>query len=118
MQNILKENIGSAKDAFSSAIIYFQKIKKEENKKKINTRLIQHFQQMLKAKRFDIFNGFIDILVRNKMNDERELLDTLIIANNYFLNNKDAEILDRLNPEVRDIVEEIIKSTEEDKAKE
>ena len=47
------------------------------------------------------------------LHEEVHLLSPLAIACEYWQKGEDAKILDRLNPELREVVEDIIKRSEE-----
>jgi len=60
-----------------------------------------------------ICQEFLDMMRARGMEGELAVLEPYVRAVEYWQKGRDAEVLDRLNPEVREIVEEIIRRGEE-----
>ena len=103
------ENIGNARDFFKTAIDYYP----ESNKEQANKVLIEFFADIITEKTADFCDELLGILSEKNMEEELMRLVPFASAIEYWKKNKDKEVLDRLNPEVREIVEKIIKGKRE-----
>ena len=66
--------------------------------------------EVLSRQRVQFYEGILVLLHERGLKDEAELLTPFTIAAEYWENGDDAEVLDRLNPEVRKLVEQIIEA--------
>lgn len=112
-RNVLGTNAGVAKETFASALKYLLRVKQEELRKITGEVLIDYFRKIVSEKRFGIVKELLSMAQEKGLKDEVALLQPFVTANLYWEKGRDAEVLDRLNPEVREIVEEIIKRADE-----
>ncbi len=104
--DIQKENWGSAKEDFASSIEIQEKLTNET----VQKSLLNFFNSFISPNRIDLFEQFIQILKEHKSEETLEFLNPFIIVNQYWKQNNDQEVIDRLNPEVREIVEQILEN--------
>jgi hypothetical protein len=104
-RSIAENNWGDAGRAFSSALDWLHKAHLEKRR----TELVLFFQQSLREKTAEQCKALLDDLATGGFDAEAELLNPFREAVNYWTSGKNEEVLDRLNPEMRKLVEEIIR---------
>ncbi len=107
--NIKENNLEDAKNKFSELLKYYQKYKNIGDKNEI---LISLFHSTLTKDNFIFISDLFKEIKKYELKNEDQLLEPYRIAVEYFKSDKDQEIIDRLNPEVRETVENIIKEAE------
>ena len=70
--------------------------------------LIIYLMTFILRENYSSFYEFYNVL-KEKSPEDAVFLSPMVIACQYFLKGKDANVLDRLNPELRELVEIIIK---------
>jgi hypothetical protein len=102
---IQADNRGHARSSFESALDRLPravpKLAQEE--------LVGFFRGMVGVQTADLCAEFFATMKARDMRDELELLTPFAMAVEYWQKGEDEEVLDRLNPEVRRIVEAIIR---------
>ena len=77
--------------------------------------MLQLFNTFLVKDNVNIYFELEKILHEQQDEDELKLLFPIAKVYEYWQSNEDAEVLDRLNPEVREVVEDILKNVESKK---
>ena len=108
---IKEKNMGSVKKTFIKYLSYKKYIAKE----KWSEYLIDLFGSFLGRENIEIYFELERILRKQGNEDDLKLLFPIAKAFEYWSKNEDAEVLDRLNPEVREVVEDILKKAENKK---
>ena len=109
LDHIDQRNVGEANVHFRRAL----ESKSELDSKVWWHRLVEFFGNFVSKQHAGLFFDFYDILKEKTLEEEVRLLSPFAIACEYWEKNEDAEVLDRLNPEWREVVEDIIKKSEE-----
>jgi Flp pilus assembly protein TadD len=112
-RNISEGNDAAGLHAFSSAIGHLYEVGAEPIRKDAASAIVDYFRKIVSKMRVGLFKDLIGILSNSGAKDELMLLEPFIIANNFWETGEDSEVLDRLNPEMREIVEEIIRKAGE-----
>ncbi len=99
------ENLGDARELFTDALDYLPKAHIKSSRK----ALVRFFSAVLTERTAPFCAQLFDAMREQNMENELNLLAAFVTATDYWLKGKDEEVLDRLNPEVREIVEDIIK---------
>jgi tetratricopeptide (TPR) repeat protein len=107
LEHMTLKNIGEVHGLFEKALA----LKSQLDEKNWNERLLKFFKDFISKENTIYFYELYNILNEKSFEEEVELLSPFAIASEYWQKNEDAEVLDRLNPEVREIVEEIIKKS-------
>ena len=110
-ENALKDNnVGNSKSNFEEALECMNNIEEEGTRMDAYRFFTNYFRGIsIKSNSREIIE-LISILEKRKLRDIKEILEPFNIAATYWIKKNDPEILDRLNPEVREIVEKIIGS--------
>ena len=112
-RNISEGNDAAGLHAFSSAIGYLYEVGAEPIRKDAANSIVEYFRKIVSKMRVGLFKDLIAALNNAGAKDELLLLEPFIIANKFWETGEDREVLDRLNPEMREIVEEIIRKADE-----
>lgn len=72
------------------------------------------FTRLLRLMKVGVCSQFLEEMGDRDMKKELGVLEPIVKTVEYFHSGRDAEILDRLNPEIREIVEEIIRKVEQE----
>lgn len=75
--------------------------------------IVAFFKLVSKNVNSSICSKLLELMIERKMQDELLLVGPFLLAVDYWQNGRNAEILDQLNPEIREVVEEIIRRGEE-----
>jgi hypothetical protein len=102
--SIEADNRGDAGRAFSSALEWLHRADVERRRRE----LMLFFRKALREKTAGLCKMMLDELAAGSFDEEVELLAPFREAVNYWTSGKNAEILDRLNPELRKLAEAII----------
>ncbi len=113
VQEIKSQNLGQVKKIFKKFLLHKSSIKKED----WHNSLLRLFNGFLAKDNVNIYFELEKILREQKAEDELKLLYPISKVYEYWQSNEDAEVLDRLNPEVREVVEDILKNVESKKNK-
>ena len=106
---VLSENRGNAVKTFNRGLEYLEMVYSEKLSESINKFLIQYFDIIISQKNSELVNELLSKLLQKGLKNEYEFLEPYRIAAEYWLKDKDRElVLDILNPEVREIVQKII----------
>jgi len=105
---IHNSNIGEVKNIFLKLLSYKNFIETS----KWSEYLLDLVKAFLSKNNLDIYKQLEKILQDKKLDDELKLLLPITKVYEYWSKQEDAEVLDRLNPEVREVVEDILKSVE------
>jgi tetratricopeptide (TPR) repeat protein len=99
-----RENRGHARRQFDDALDYIPRAKSEL----VRTELVNFFRGMAKEKTAGLCGEFLDAMRQRDLKDEVDTLEPFAIAVRYWQEGKNEEVLDRLNPELRELVAEIV----------
>jgi len=105
---VKQKNHGKFKDYFRRALVLKTCFTDDD----WNQRLVKLVHSFFSKENMNFFNEIIEILKNKKFEEAITLLQPYTIASEYWLNNGDNEVLERLNPELREMVEAIIKKSE------
>jgi len=106
---VLSENRGNAVKTFISGLDYLAIIDDKQLTESIYKIFLQYFDIIISQKNAELVRELLSELLQKGFKNEYEFFEPYQIAANYWLKEKDRElVLDTLNPEVREIVEEII----------
>jgi tetratricopeptide (TPR) repeat protein len=108
---IAQNDTGQAIGRFREVLEY----KSQLEEKAWRERLLLFFDKVVSERNVPVFFELYDSLIEKSLEEEIELLRPFAIACEYWRKNEDAEVLDRLNPEVREVVEDIIRKSGEQK---
>lgn len=103
--SIAADNRGDALRIFSSVLGWLHRAEVERQSKE----LVLFFRYALFEKTASLCKALLDDLATGGFDAEAELLNPFREAVNYWTSGKNKEVLDRLNPEMRKLVEEIIR---------
>ena len=103
-RSIAVDNRGDAGRAFSSVIEWLHRAAIERRLR----ALVIFFRDALQEKTAELCKALLDDLAAGGFTEEVELLAPFREAVDYWTSGRNAEILDRLNPELRKLVEAII----------
>lgn len=98
------ENYGDTKEIFDEIIEYIPQIRIDL----VQRVLVLFFTDSLDKNTADVCSELLLKIQKKSFFNEEEFLLPFQYAIDYWLNNNNEEILDRLNPELREIVEQII----------
>ncbi|MBI1924123.1 AAA family ATPase [Candidatus Poribacteria bacterium] len=101
------ENLGDARHLFNAALDVLPQAEPE----RAHEDLVTFFRRVVREERADFCGALLDAMRARGRERELGVLEPFAIAIQYWKSGKDAEILDRLNPEVRQLVEAIIHGT-------
>ncbi|HIE53476.1 MAG TPA: hypothetical protein EYP85_17120 [Armatimonadetes bacterium] len=99
------QNWGTAREAFHTAL----EQAREVERRKWWAALVNYFRAILGEETAAQVGELLTLLEREGFTDEVELLAPFRYAVEYWRRGRDMEVLDRLNPEVRTVVEDIVK---------
>jgi tetratricopeptide (TPR) repeat protein len=105
---VQQKNRGQFKDYFHHIInlkTYFTDIE-------WNRRLVALINDFFLKENTPFFDEILGILKKKKLQEEIGLLQPYAIACEYWQKDEDAEVLEKLNPELREMVETIINKSE------
>jgi hypothetical protein len=103
--SIEADNRGDAGRAFSAGLDWLHRAEVEKRR----MVLALFFRQTLREKTAELGKMLLDELEARGFDEETELLVPFREAVKYWTSGKNAEVLDRLNPEMRKLVEQIIR---------
>ncbi len=89
---------------------------RDANPRPVQDWLVSFCSCIAREEHADICHRLLAILEERGMTDELALLVPFAHAVEYWRKGKDMEVLDRLNPEVRELVEAIIRKGEKKSA--
>jgi hypothetical protein len=99
-----KANFGNARNFFHDALDRMPNVEQS-----VATReLTDFFRRSAREKTAGLCAGFLDEMRDRRLEHEVGVLEPFARAVEYWQSDEDAEVLDRLNPEVREVVEQII----------
>lgn len=75
--------------------------------------LVEFFSNFIAKNHSEFFFELYELLKKESLQKEAELLKPMAFVCEYWQKGEDAEVLDRLNPELRELVEDIIKKSQE-----
>jgi hypothetical protein len=101
---IVAGNHGDALQAFAAAL---DQLPQAERPRALE-ELVDFFRLVTREDTTGLCAQFLDALRERGMEEELATLEPFAKAVEYWQKGKDAEVLDRLNPEVRRIVEQIV----------
>ncbi len=105
----LNENIGNSLKTFKQGLDYLEMAENKQISDMIKNILILYFDTIISPKNAKLVNEFLSEILQKGFKNQYEFLESYRIATEYWLKEKDKElVLDSLNPEVREIVEKII----------
>jgi tetratricopeptide (TPR) repeat protein len=105
---VQQNNQGKFKDYMQRALVLKEYFTNDE----WNQRLMISVHSFFSKEKMNLFNEIIEILKKKKLDTEIALFQPYSIACEYWQKNGDSEILERLNPELREMVEAIINQSE------
>ncbi|HEX9655171.1 MAG TPA: hypothetical protein VGA99_15800, partial [bacterium] len=111
-ERIVNSNFGEGKAAFSFALESMSKVNNKQFAEDIAQIFVLYFSKVVSEQRVDVVKELFAMMVEKGLIAEQVFIDPFRIALTYWEKGKDAEVLDRLNPEVREIVEQIIRNAE------
>jgi tetratricopeptide (TPR) repeat protein len=97
-------DVASAAERFRQALSLLGQVESQISRR----ALAALFRGAAKESTADLCAQFFQDMRDKGLNDELAFLDPFVKAVEYWQKGKDAEVLDRLNPEVRKLVEEIV----------
>jgi Tfp pilus assembly protein PilF len=97
---------GRARALFGEALEKYPEADHDRARKEI----VAFFRKVTREESAEQCRGFMEMMKKRDMNDELALLTPFDKAVEYWQKGKDEEVLDRLNPEVRKLVEQIIRN--------
>jgi len=103
--SIAADNRGDALRMFSSVLGWLHRAEVESRSRE----LVLFFRYALCEKTASLCSTMLDDLATGAFDAEAELLNPFREAVNYWTSGKNEEVLDRLNPEMRKLVEEIVR---------
>jgi tetratricopeptide (TPR) repeat protein len=106
---LLADNRGRARTLFEGAMERYLKADRDRARREI----VAFFKKVTKEESAEQCRGFMAMMKKRDMNDELALLAPFDRAVEYWQKGKDEEVLDRLNPEVRKLVEQIVRNPTE-----
>ena len=112
VQQIKESNYSAIKQSISKIIENLKQIKEKELIREVVENLIKMIRIVLSPQKKDMMRQLFDLMQENTSSELSEIMEPYRIANDYWLNDNDQEILDQLNPEMREIVEQIIEQGE------
>lgn len=105
---VATRNLGQARSLFSQAMVLMQQARQDL----AGPPIVWFFEHLATYGTATLYAEFLDAIRARGMDRELPLLEPFVKAAEYWQKGRDAEVLDRLNPEVREIVEEIIRRGE------
>ncbi len=106
----MSENRGNAVKTFNRGLDNLEMIDNKQLTESIYKIFLQYFEIIISQKNAELVIELLSKLSQKGLKEQYEFLDPYRIAANYWLEEKDRElVLDTLNPEVREIVQKIIK---------
>ncbi|MDO9229872.1 MAG: ATP-binding protein [Syntrophales bacterium] len=106
---LLADNRGRARTLFGEALERYL----EADRDRARREIVAFFKKLTKEESAEQCRGFMAMMKKRDMNDELALLAPFDRAVEYWQKGKDEEVLDRLNPEVRKLVEQIVRNPSE-----
>ena len=103
-EQIQYQNLGQVKEIFNKFLSYKQEVPGEQWQQ----YLLKLFKSFLAKQNVAIYIELEQLLLDQGAQDDLQLLFPISRVYEYWRQNEDPEVLDRLNPEVREIVEEIL----------
>ena len=100
---------GPARTLFGEALERYL----EADRDRARREIVAFFRKVTKEESAEQCRGFMEMMKNRGLNDELELLAPFDWAVEYWQKGKDEEVLDRLNPEVRKLVEQIVRNPSE-----
>ena len=110
VQQIRAQNIGEVRKLFNKFLSYMSTFKEQER----HNFLLQFFNSFLSKHNVALYYELENMLREYGSGDELKLLFPISKVYEYWKSGEDAEVLDRLNPEVREVVEDILTKVEID----
>jgi hypothetical protein len=102
---VAADNLGFAREQFQAALDRFEQAAEEHRSEELTSFL----EQMAREEDAGILAEFFETMRERGMEDELGVLTPYVRAVEYWRTDKDKEqVLDRLNPEVRELVEAIL----------
>lgn len=98
------DNAGQARTLFDAALEHLPTAAPE----RVREELTGFFRRVVRAENASLCAEFFDAMRSRKMDDLLGVLEPFRVAVEYWQKDSDPEVLDRLNPEVRELVEAII----------
>lgn len=109
LNQLEQKNFGKAKQLFKQTL----QLKSQVYDKLWHQLLVEFFSNFIAKYHSEFFFELYELLKKNSLQEEAELLKPMAIVCDYWQKEEDAEVLDRLNPELRELVEDIIKASQE-----
>ncbi len=109
LNQLEQKNFGKAKQLFKQTL----QLKSQVYDQLWHQVLVEFFSNFIANKHSEFFFELYELLMENSLQEEAELLKPMAIVCDYWQKGEDAEVLDRLNPELRELVEDIIKRRQE-----
>ena len=106
---LLSDDRGRARTLFGEALERYL----EADRDRARREIVAFFRKVTKEESAEQCRGFMEMMKNRGLNDELELLAPFDWAVEYWQKGKDEEVLDRLNPEVRKLVEQIVRNPSE-----
>ena len=104
-----RNSLAVALSTFRAALTHFALLKTEVRTK----LLVDFFRSLASRERAEWLTGCIGVLKENHFGNELGILEPFSIAFDYWKQGENVEVLDRLNPEMRELVEGIIRPTKD-----
>jgi len=108
IQEVNNQNLGQIKNLFTKFLSYNSAINKED----WHNYLLKLFGSFLSKSNVNVYVELEKILREHAAEDELKLLFPISKVYEYWQRDEDPEVLDRLNPEVREVVEDILVQVE------
>jgi hypothetical protein len=109
---VVEDNRGEARQDFQQALKHLS----DATVSKIAQELALFFRQTLTPASAEMCAEFLEMMRSAGLQAELEALAPFVHAVEYWQKGEDLEVLDRLNPEVRSLVEDIIRGAEKPEA--
>ncbi|MGD2092776.1 MAG: ATP-binding protein [Candidatus Aminicenantes bacterium] len=107
LKQLEQKNFGKAKQFFMQTL----QLKSRVYDQLWHQVLVEFFSNFITKYHCEFFFELYELLKKKSLQEEAELLRPMAIVCDYWQKGEDAEVLDRLNPELRELVEDIIKTS-------
>jgi hypothetical protein len=107
LRQLEQKNFGKAKQLFMQTL----QLKSQVSDQLWHQVLVEFFSNFIAKYHCEFFFELYELLKKKSLQKEAELLKPMAVVCDYWQKGEDAEVLDRLNPELRELVEDIIKTS-------